>query len=149
MEQLWHRRLTEKRNYSLILASRFYQKLQNPFLQKKKKKEKIYTKLTFKAWCTFTLVVIHLVHTSPVVLAGFGGTFVDVQIAVVALEPWHAETLVHVHTVFADGPILTRLRVTFINVLIAVGPPVPGRTLAPVPSVQDVRASATVLTSLL
>lgn len=114
-----------------------------------KKKEKIYTKLTFKAWCTFTLVVIHLVHTSPVVLAGFGGTFVDVQIAVVALEPWHAETLVHVHTVFADGPILTRLRVTFINVLIAVGPPVPGRTLAPVPSVQDVRASASVLTSLL
>lgn len=92
--------------------------------------------------------MIHLVHTRPVVLAGSGGTFVDVQVAVVALEPRHAEALVHVDTVFADGPILTRLRVTFINVLVAVGPLVARRTLAPVASVEDVGTSAAVLTRL-
>lgn len=93
--------------------------------------------------------MIHLVNTGPVVLAGSGGTFVDVQVAVVTLEPRHAETLVHVDTVFADGPILTRLGVTFINVLVAVRPPVARSTLALVPGVEDVGTSATVLTRLL
>lgn len=78
--------------------------------------------LTFKTWCTFTLVVIHLVNTRPVVLAGSGGTLVDVQVAVVALEPGHAKALVPVDAVFADGPILTRVGETFINVVLAVPP---------------------------
>lgn len=105
--------------------------------------------LTFKTWCTFALIVIHLVNTRPVVLAGSGGTLVDVQIAVVALEPGHAKTLVHVDAVFADGPILTRFGETFINVLLAVPPLVPRGTLALVPSVEDVGTRAAVLTRLL
>lgn len=91
--------------------------------------------LTFKTRCTFALVVIHLVNTRPVVLAGSGGTLVDVQVAVVALEPGHAKTLVPVDAVFADGPILTRVGETFINVVLAVPPLVPRCTLTPVPSV--------------
>lgn len=81
-------------------------------------------------------------------MAGSGGTFVDVQVAVVALEPRHAETLVHVDTVLADGPILTRLGVTFVNVLITVRPLVARHTLALVPNVEDVGTSSTVLTRL-
>lgn len=91
--------------------------------------------LTFKTRCTFALVVIHLVHTRAVVLAGSGGALVDVQVAVVALEPGHAKTLVPVDAVFADGPVLTRVGETFVNVVLAVPPLEPRCTIAPGPSV--------------
>lgn len=105
--------------------------------------------LTFKTQHTFTLVAIHFIHTRAIVLTGSGGTFVDVQVTVIALKSRHTKTLIHVDTIFADGSILTRLRVAFINVHLTVPPPVPSHTLTSMPSVRDVHTSAAILAFLL
>lgn len=63
--------------------------------------------VTSEAASTFTGVVIHLIHTGAVVLAGTGGALVDVQVAAIALKPRHAEALVAINAVPANGSVLT------------------------------------------
>ncbi len=95
------------------------------------------------------MVVIHLIYTCAIVLTGLGGTFVDVQVTVVALKSRHTETLVGVNPIFTDGSILTRLKLAFINVLLTVQSLVPSSTLTLVPSVRDVHTGATILACFL
>lgn len=92
-------------------------------------------RFTFKAWSTLTPVVIHLIQARAIVLTRSGGTLIDVQVTVVALESRHTEALVGTDPIFADGSILAGLRLALVDVFLTVRPFVPGSTQALVPYV--------------
>lgn len=92
--------------------------------------------------------MIHLIHACAIVQAGSGSTLIDVQVTMVPLKSRHTEALVAINPIFTDGSVLTGLRLALIDVLLTVAALVPSSTLALVPSVWDIHASATILARL-
>lgn len=105
--------------------------------------------ITSEACSTFTGVVIYLIHTGAVVLAGLGDTLVDVQVAVIALKSRHTKALVAINAVPANGSVLTGFWLAFIYVHLTLVTLVTGLTLTPEPGVRDIYTGAAVLTDLL
>lgn len=73
-------------------------------------------------FCVYVIVPINPINALALIQTRHAGTFVDVDLAVEALETFHALTSVHGDVIVAGGTILAGLRLALIDLRLTVNP---------------------------
>lgn len=86
----------------------------------KKKHTKLHYTNTVVTVCV--TLPVDPIYALALIQTGHAGTFIDIDLAVLALEADHALTLVHANVVSTGGAVLTGTYLTLINLHLAVNP---------------------------